>query len=104
MNAQNTKKQKTLMSIDEKHTEILNNFNTYDIDTIPKLIQEIEELKTKTYTLHDNQIDTFLDIRDEILKKKAIIKNLKQQKKKYYNRNHCRCSNSDWYYSGNCFF
>ena len=83
MNTQNAKKQKTLMSIDEKHTEILNNFNTYDIDTIPKLIQEIEELKAKTHTLRDNQIDTFLDIRDEISKKRAIIKTLKQQKKKY---------------------
>jgi len=80
----NAKKQKTLISMDEKHTEILNLFHTYDTETIPKLLSEIEDLKKRTSNLNSHQIDTFLDIRDSIAAKKKEIKHLNNQKKNYF--------------------
>ena len=84
----NKKQSKTLQpqtpnTIDEKHTEMLNQFHNNEENQVPKLIQEIAQLKARAKTLVDNQIEEYMDIRDKILAKKTIIKTLKSEKKQY---------------------
>ena len=70
-------------TIDEKHTEMLNEFHTIETETIPRMTKEITELKEQAHLLCDNQIDEFMDIRDKILFRKSLIKELCLKKKKY---------------------
>ena len=58
----NKKQSKTLQpqtpnTIDEKHTEMLNQFHNNEENQVPKLIQEIAQLKARAKTLVDNQIE-----------------------------------------------
>ena len=70
-------------TIDEKHTELLNQFNHDEIVTIPALVQEIAELKNKIRALDDSQVEEYMNIRDQILQRKIVVKSLKSQKKNY---------------------
>lgn len=84
----NKKFSKTLVpqtpnTIDEKHTELLKQFHDNENIIIPKLVQEIAQLKLKAKSLGDNQIDEYMDIRDKLLIKKDLIKTLKAEKKQY---------------------
>jgi len=84
----NKKFSKTLVpqtpnTIDEKHTELLKQFHDNENIIIPKLVQEIAQLKIKAKSLGDNQIDEYMDIRDKLLIKKDLIKTLKAEKKQY---------------------
>jgi len=72
---------KNTTTIDEKHTEMLNKFNNDEIETIPKLIEDIENMKSQLKRLTDNQIDQYMDIRDKIEFCKKRIKEIKKQKK-----------------------
>ena len=74
---------KQMTSLDEKHTEMLDLFNENETETIPQLQVEIEELKTQINSLHKNQIELKLDLKDQIKEKRAHIKHLKDQKNKY---------------------
>jgi len=74
---------KQMTSLDEKHTEMLDLFNENETETIPQLQTEIEELKTQIKSLHKNQIELKLDMKDQIKEKRAVIKRLKEQKNKY---------------------
>lgn len=74
---------KQMTSLDEKHTEMLDLFNENETETIPQLQVEIEELKTQINSLHKNQIELKLDLKDQIKEKRAHIKHLKDQKTKY---------------------
>ena len=73
----------TPSTIDEKHTEMLNQFQDNENIQVPKLSQEIEQLKQRAKTLSSHQIDEYMDIRDKILAKKAQIKTLKSGKTQY---------------------
>ena len=84
----NKKSSKTLLpqtpnTIDEKHTELLKQFHDNEEVQIPKIIQEIAQLKARARTLGDHQIEEYMDIRDKLLVKKALIKTLKSEKKQY---------------------
>ena len=81
MNAVHKKTINKTTTIDEKHTEMLNKFNLDEIETLPKLIEEIENLKPQMKGLNDNQIDQYMDIRDKIESCKKKIKETKKQKK-----------------------
>jgi hypothetical protein len=70
-------------TIDEKHTEMLDQFQNNETAQIPKLIQEIAELKIRAKMLSEHQIEEYMDIRDKILIKKSLIKILKSEKKQY---------------------
>ena len=70
-------------TIDEKHTEMLNLFENYEDIQIPQLQEEINVLKSQVKTLKSNQIETYMDIKDKIIKKRQDIKHLKSQKKNY---------------------
>jgi len=73
----------TPSTIDEKHTEMLNQFQDNETIQVPKLSQEIEQLKQRAKTLGAHQIEEYMDIRDKILAKKSQIKTLKSGKTQY---------------------
>ena len=70
-------------TIDEKHTEMLSWFNDIETNIIPQLTVDIETLKNQIHTLSDNQIELFMEIKDQIKIHKAKIRYLKSQKKRY---------------------
>jgi len=80
---QTKKPPKQSNTIDEKHTEMLNQFHEIETETIPKLTAEKERLKSLIPTLKEHEIDAYMDIRDKVLDIQKKIKELKQQKKKY---------------------
>ena len=74
---------KTIHTIDEKHSELLEYYNEVETKTIPKLINEKEELRTYIRTLRDTQIDEFMTTKDKIKDIREKIKRLKTEKKRY---------------------
>ena len=62
---------------------MLNLFHTYETEKIPFLIQEKERLKNHLKTLNDNQIDEFMESKDQIEKITKELRTLKSEKKKY---------------------
>jgi hypothetical protein len=70
-------------TIDEKHTELLNQFHESEIETIPSLQDERVSLKNLLIILDDSQIEKIMDTKDKIKDINAQIRFLKAQKKKY---------------------
>ena len=70
-------------TIDEKHTEMLNHFHTIETETIPELVNKKKILKNEIKFLPKNQIDTYMDLKDQIQKLSQQIKTLKSLKKQY---------------------
>ena len=70
-------------NIDEKHSEMLNKFEKIESEEIPKLYEEIDQLKNSLKWLKKNEIDKFMDIKDQIKDHKLKIKRLKSQKNDY---------------------
>jgi hypothetical protein len=83
----NNKKQlshtKTIHTIDEKHSELLEYYNKVETETIPKLLNEKEELRTYIRTLRDTQIDEYMTAKDKITEIREKVKKLKTEKKRY---------------------
>ena len=76
--------QKTsINTIDEKHTDILKQFNEIETTLIPKLILEKEELKSYIRTLNSNQIAEYLDARDRTNQIRNDIQKYKKENKEY---------------------
>lgn len=73
----------TLNTIDEKHTDMLQQFHIIETETIPKLLTEKETLKAKAATLSENQIEQYMELRDKIHAIHQDIKQLQQKKKEY---------------------
>ena len=71
-------------TIDEKHTEMLNYFDTIETEKIPQLKEEKKRLVRSIASLKDNQYDLYLDICDKIKEIKKEIRELKQKKKNYF--------------------
>jgi hypothetical protein len=70
-------------TIDEKHTEMLNQFYENETEIIPKLLEEKNQLKSMISNLKEHEIDAYMDIRDKIHNINSQVKELKQQKKRY---------------------
>jgi hypothetical protein len=70
-------------TIDEKHTEMLNHFHFIETEQIPDLQSKKLLLKSQLKTLPKNQIDTYMDIKDQIRNLSQQIKTLKTLKKQY---------------------
>ena len=76
--------QKTsITTIDEKHTDILKQFNEIESTVIPKLNLEKQELKSYIQTLKTNQIAEYLDARDRINQIRNEINKYKKENKEY---------------------
>ena len=71
------------ITIDEKHSEIVQQYQKNDTEEIPELEKEIENLKNQVKSLKPSQIDNYMEIRDKIQQKKKRIKELKAQYKEY---------------------
>jgi hypothetical protein len=78
-----TKKEKNTQTIDEKHTEMLNDFYNTQTHILPKLIAEKKHLIAKLHTIPPTKIDTIMDTKDRIQYLKTKINNLKNEKKNY---------------------
>jgi hypothetical protein len=79
----NPQKTPGLHTIDIKHTELLDTFHKIETETIPKLLEEKENLKEKIKTLSKSQYDEYMDMRDRIKYIQQEVKVLSRQKKEY---------------------
>lgn len=70
-------------TIDEKHSEMLNQFHQAETETIPLLIAEKNSLKEQVRGLAENQIDVYMDLKDKIDALSTQIRDLKSRKKQY---------------------
>jgi hypothetical protein len=70
-------------TIDEKHSEMLNQFHQATTETIPLLIAEKNRLKEQVRGLAENQIDVYMDLKDKIDALSTQIRDLKSRKKQY---------------------
>ena len=71
-------------TIDQKHTEMLNQFYENENIIIPKLIAEKKKLKTKLVSaINHHKIELQLDIKDKLKEIDTKIKSLKKQKTDY---------------------
>ncbi len=68
-------------SIDEKHTEIMNEINHNEQVIIPQLMEEKTQLKEYIRSLNKHQIEEYMETRDKIYALQDEIKQMKQQKK-----------------------
>ena len=74
---------KPLTSLDEKHTEMLNHFHEIETITIPKIKEEISQKKELLKSLDRNEIERYMDLKDQISNHKNTIKTLLSKKKRY---------------------
>src|SRR6056300_896753 len=84
----NTKKSQIVKTpgvhtIDIKHTELLNYYEKIENEEIPELEKEFEELKQRKMLLKRDEIDEYLNIKDNMNEIKEKIKRLKREKKDY---------------------
>jgi hypothetical protein len=77
---------KKLVTLDNKHNELLNKFNKNELETIPNLKNKINDLKHKLRTEKMTIVDA-LDVKDELKNYKETIKELEKEKKQYYLNN-----------------
>lgn len=81
-----TKKKRTQQSnitIDEKHTQMLNEFNKVDVDTIPQLESTRAILKRQINALDENDIDQRMEIKDKIRDVTEQLKKYRSMKNEY---------------------
>ena len=81
-----TKKKRTQQSnitIDEKHTQMLNEFNKVDVDTIPQLESTRAILKRQLHALDENDIDQRMEIKDKIRDVTEQLKKYRSMKNEY---------------------
>lgn len=78
----NLKKNQNI-SVDEKHTLLMNEFHRIDNIIIPSLKDERTKLKNRLKHLTENNLDEYMDICDKIKKITEEIKQHKHKKKKY---------------------
>ena len=77
---------KSLVTLDNKHNELLTKFNKNEVEIIPEYKQKILEIKNRLKSEKLN-ISDVLDLKDEILDYKEKIKLLENEKKKYFLNN-----------------
>jgi hypothetical protein len=74
-------------TIDEKHSELMEYFHENETVVIPKLIEEKKRLKQLLKKTDENEIEKYMDLKDEITKLSEKIFSLKKEKKNYYLNN-----------------
>jgi len=77
---------KSLVTLDNKHDELLNKFNTNETELIPQYKQKIIDIKNRLKSEKLNISDK-LDLKDEIKHYKEKIKSLENEKKNYFLNN-----------------
>jgi hypothetical protein len=79
----NKNKSNQFNTLDEKHTELLNQFNEEETLIVPQLLKEREQLKKISQSLDSKQIEKYMDIHDRIKQITQEIRLLKNNRKKY---------------------
>ena len=79
----NSTKYKQSNTIDEKHTELLNQFNEEENVTVPQYKKEKNKLKQQLASCDETYIEKILDIKDKIKQINKDIHHIKNKKKKY---------------------
>jgi hypothetical protein len=77
------KAQAASITIDEKHTQMLNDFYNIETEQIPELEATLAECKNKLLSMDDGNIDKKMELKDKIKETRAKLKELKQTKNKY---------------------
>ena len=72
-----------MTSLDEKHQEMLDKFKNNTEIHIPKLKQDVKDKRARIKILPKARIDEILDIKDEIIQHKQLIKQLEGEKNLY---------------------
>ena len=83
---QENNQKNTNMTIDEKHTDMMNIFYVIENETIPKMKENLQQDKIKLKSLekkHLHNTDEYYDLKDKIKETKEKIKELGQRKNKY---------------------
>ena len=80
-------KTKTIHTIDEKHSELIEYYNKIENETIPELQQERDELKQIIRTSKRDNIDKYMSTKDKIKEITEKIQKLKHEKKRYFLEN-----------------
>jgi hypothetical protein len=75
--------QQNNVTIDEKHTQLLEEFHTIETETVPNMESERTDLKISLRCLGDDDIDIRMEIKDKIRDLTAEIKHLKMKKNNY---------------------
>jgi hypothetical protein len=73
---------KTIHTIDEKHSELIEHYNIIETETIPNLLKEKELLKNNIRSLKSD-VTAYMDAKDKIKDISEQIKKLKSEKKQY---------------------
>ena len=74
---------KTIHTIDEKHSELIEHYNIIETETIPNLLKEKELLKNNIRSLKSN-VTAYMDAKDQIKDISEQIKKLKSEKNNTY--------------------
>jgi hypothetical protein len=74
-------------TIDEKHTQMLNEFHDIETNQIPELEQQLEQYRAILAGLDDSSIDKRMELKDAIKDTKKQLKELKQCKNDYLLKN-----------------
>jgi hypothetical protein len=75
--------QQNNVTIDEKHSQLLDEFRTIETETVPNMESEKADLKEQLKNLHEDDIDVRMEIKDRIRDLTAEIKQLKMKKNNY---------------------
>ena len=81
------KKSGHIITIDEKHNMLLEEFEKIDIETIPEMVIEREELRNRLKHIDDEKIDEKMEIKDKIRDINEQLNILKRKKKNYLLKN-----------------
>ena len=76
--------QKAIITIDKKHDEMLEYFNNNDELIIPELKEKKQKYINDIKNLPKNDIDTYMDLKDNINEINKKIKEMKREKKKVF--------------------
>tara|TARA_B100001093_G_C26749603_1_gene980494 strand:- start:237 stop:1364 length:1128 start_codon:yes stop_codon:yes gene_type:complete len=79
--------QNKTVTLDSKHQEIMDSFDTIENEIIPELKEQLNTLKEEYKKLKKGQIDERLDIKDKITEIKNKIRSFSSKKNDYYLNN-----------------
>ena len=71
------------ITIDEKHTQLLEEFRAIEAETLPELERQRTALKKQLLDSAEGAIDVRMDLKDQIKELGAEIKELRNKKNKY---------------------
>lgn len=75
--------QQNNVTIDEKHSQLLDEFRTIETETVPNMESEKADLKEQLKNLCEDDIDMRMEIKDQIRDLTTEIKHLKMKKNNY---------------------